>query len=150
MKNKNVGIILISVALVIGLIVYLFNRALKNIVNTSCDHGPTCPMWGSISFHTNLSLIFFIIILGIGVFLYFFKEDSIKTPVNKTINTKDLNEDEMKIFNLILEEKTIFQSLIVEQTGFTKVKVTRLLDKLEGKQLIERKRRGMTNVIILK
>ena len=32
----------------------------------------------------------------------------------------------------------------------TKVKVTRILDKLEGRGLVERKRRGMTNVVMLK
>jgi len=38
----------------------------------------------------------------------------------------------------------------VEETGFTKVKITRILDSLEGNGLIERKRRGMTNIIILR
>lgn len=36
------------------------------------------------------------------------------------------------------------------KTGLTKVKVTRILDRLEGREIIERKRRGMTNVVILK
>ena len=44
----------------------------------------------------------------------------------------------------------MFQSDIAEKTGFDKVKVTRVLDRLEGKQLIERKRRGMTNIVILR
>ena len=58
---------------------------------------------------------------------------------------------EKQIFEKIIEsEGTIFQSDLVDKTGFTKVKVTRILDKLEGKKLIERKRRGMTNVVILK
>ena len=45
---------------------------------------------------------------------------------------------------------TIFQPDLADKTGFSKVKVTRILDRLEGKQLIERKRRGMTNVVVLK
>ena len=62
-----------------------------------------------------------------------------------------LNDDEKLVFDKIIEsEGTIFQSDLVDKTKFTKVKVTRLLDKLEGKGLIERKRRGMTNVVILK
>ena len=44
---------------------------------------------------------------------------------------------------------TIFQSDLVEKSDFSKVKVSRILDKLEGRQLIERKRRGMTNVVVL-
>ena len=44
----------------------------------------------------------------------------------------------------------MFQSSLVNETKLSKVKVTRILDRLEGKSLIERKRRGMSNVIILK
>ena len=62
-----------------------------------------------------------------------------------------LNEDEKLFIEKIKESQgAIFQSELVEKTGFTKVKVTRILDKLEGKGIIERKRRGMTNVVILK
>ena len=35
-------------------------------------------------------------------------------------------------------------------TGFGKVKITRVIDRLEGKNLIERRRRGMTNVVVFK
>ena len=34
--------------------------------------------------------------------------------------------------------------------ALNKVKITRILDKLEGMGILERKRRGMTNVVILK
>jgi uncharacterized membrane protein len=152
MKNKHVGLILMIVALIVGIIVYLFNRALTQIVNTSCDHGPSCPMWGSIKFHTNLSLILFLIILALGIFLFFFKEKNDKKEnIKRKIDTSKLIDEEKKIINLLSDnEGSLFQSDIVEKTDFTKVKVTRILDKLEGKQLIERKRRGMTNVVLLK
>ena len=52
--------------------------------------------------------------------------------------------------NTLTKQETIFQSDLVEKTEFDKVKVSRILDKLEGRQLIERKRRGMTNVVVLK
>ena len=39
---------------------------------------------------------------------------------------------------------------LMGKTDFSKVKVTRLLDKLEAKNLIERRRRGMTNAVVLK
>lgn len=75
-------------------------------------------------------------------------KEAAKVAVQKP---KELKPDETLMFDKIIEaEGTIFQSELVEKTGFTKVKVTRLLDRLEGKGLIERKRRGMTNVVILK
>jgi uncharacterized membrane protein len=62
-----------------------------------------------------------------------------------------LNKDEKNVLEKIIEsEGTIFQSELVNKTRFPKVKVTRILDRLEGKGLIERKRRGMTNVVVLK
>ena len=38
----------------------------------------------------------------------------------------------------------------MEKLDIGKVKTTRLLDKLEAKQLIERKRRGMNNIVVLR
>ncbi|MBU0457455.1 MAG: MarR family transcriptional regulator [Nanoarchaeota archaeon] len=167
MKNRIVGFTIIGIAALIGFIILSFNRAMTKIINTSCEHGPTCPMWGSIDFQTNLSIGIMVLVVIVGLYLIFFgKEEKIITKV-KTIKQQiepkkitkenyqkimsDLNDDEKLIFEKILEaEGTIFQSDLVEQSKLAKVKVTRLLDKLEGKNLIERKRRGMTNIVILK
>lgn len=54
----------------------------------------------------------------------------------------------MKI--IIDSQSTIFQSDLVEKSSFYKVKVIKILDWLEGRQFIERKQGGMTNVVILK
>jgi uncharacterized membrane protein len=63
---------------------------------------------------------------------------------------KKLSSDEKFVFQkLLLREGTIYQSELVEG-DYTKVRVTRVLDRLEGKGLIERRRRGMTNIVILK
>ena len=45
---------------------------------------------------------------------------------------------------------SVYQSDIMKKTGFSKVKVSRVLDKLEQKGLLERKRRGMTNLVVAK
>ena len=77
-------------------------------------------------------------------------KEKIKTK-RKPINYAHLDKEEKVLVKAIeLAEGTIFQSDLVEKSGFDKVKVTRILDRLEGKQIIERKRRGMTNVVILK
>jgi len=167
MKNRIAGFIVLGIAALIGFIIFSFNRAMTEIINTSCEHGSTCPMWGSIHFQTNISIGIMVFIVIIGLYLIFFgKEEKIITKI-KTIKqqiepkkiTKEnyqkilnnLNEDEKQVFNKILaSEGTIFQSDLVDKTEFTKVKITRILDKLEGKGFIERKRRGMTNVVILK
>jgi len=165
MKNRHVGIIILSVSIVLLAIIYLFNRALTQIVNDSCSHGPTCPMWGSISFHTNLSLILAGIVGLVGLYMIIFSKSDVVTEVKvvkeqvhpkkvdkehyKNVLSK-LDVDEKKIFEKLLDSNgTIFQSELVNEE-LTKVKVTRILDRLEGQGLIERRRRGMTNVVILK
>lgn len=167
MRNRVVGILVIVIALLIGFIIYSFNTTMASVVNNSCSMGPTCPMWGTISFQTNVSIGIMLFIVVIGLYLIFFsKEEKIITKL-KTIRpqieakkiTKEnyqkimstLTQEEKNVLQKIIESQgTIFQSDLVDKTKFNKVKVTRILDKLEGRGLIERKRRGMTNVIILK
>ena len=142
----------IGISLVIGFIVYSFNKALTEIVSSTCSHGPDCTMWKSIDFQTNTSIVLMISVILVGLYLVFFTEDK-KKPKNKMKYSelrKKLNEDENLVLSKIVEaEGTIFQSELVEKTEFNKVKITRILDSLEGKRVITRKRRGMTNVVIL-
>ena len=59
--------------------------------------------------------------------------------------------DEKVIVRIVVDEGgTIFQSQLVEKSGFSKSKVSLILDKLEARKILERKRRGMTNVVVLK
>jgi uncharacterized membrane protein len=166
MKNRYVGYLIIALGAVIGLIVYMFNQALSDIVGVSCSHGPTCTMWESISFQTNVSIVLMVIIICIGIYLVFFGKDIeiVEKIIHKTIRVKEekpkkdysvamkeLDEEERATLTKVIDsDGTIFQSQIVEDLGYPKAKVTRILDKLEGKGLIERRRRGMTNVVILK
>jgi hypothetical protein len=61
-----------------------------------------------------------------------------------------LDGDKRKIFNEIVEAKgEILQSDLHAVTGFSKAKITRILDYLELKGLIVRKSYGMTNKVII-
>lgn len=167
MKNRIAGFIVIGIALLIGFITFSFNKAMRDIVSTSCTHGPTCAMWGDINFQTKISIAIMVFIVIVGLYLIFFgKEEKIVMKIKKIkeqVNPKkiskenykkiikNLSKDEKLVFeNVINSEGTIFQSDLTEKTGLNKVKITRILDRLEGKGLIERKRRGMTNIVILK
>lgn len=167
MRNRIIGMIIIGISLLVGFIIYSFNNALKKIVETSCSHGPECPMWGTINFQTNIGIGIMVFIVLVGLYLIFFgKEEKVITKI-KTIKPqveqkkitkknyqdimKSLHDDEKIVLKKIIEsEGSIFQSELVSKSGMPKVKVTRILDKLEGKNLVERKRRGMTNVVVLK
>lgn len=145
-----------------GFIIYAFNRAMTEIVNASCEHGSTCPMWGTIDFQTNVSIAIMSFVIIIGLYLIFFgkEEKNISKVEIQDISLKKenyeeilkvLTDEEKTIFESIIDSNgTIFQSALTEKTKYNKVKVSRILDKLEGRGLIERRRHGMTNVVILK
>jgi uncharacterized membrane protein len=64
---------------------------------------------------------------------------------------KTLKDDERKIYKVMLDsDGLINQSELAEKTGLSKSKVSRSLDLLESKGLVERKRRGMGNIVLLK
>jgi uncharacterized membrane protein len=156
MENKIVGWIIIGIAFLMGIIVLIFNSAMKNIVAKTCTEGPTCTMYETIRTQTLLSLSIIIIVLIIGIVIMFTKpkEKIVVKTVKEKLKKKDyssLDKDEKKVIDLLLNEgKAIFQASLMEKLDIGKVKTTRLLDKLEAKQLIERKRRGMNNIVVLK
>lgn len=164
MKNRTVGMLIVGIALVIGFIIYIFNQALTAIVAEECTHGLSCPMWGTIGFETNVALGLMAIVIGIGLYLIFFSKDEmvikrITERVDIKKPTKDayskvlsaLQGEERQVLEKVIEaEGSIFQSDLVEKTRLGKVKVSRIIDRLEGKGLIESKRRGITNIVLLK
>ena len=158
MKNRNVGFLIVGISIVIGILVFIFNSALNNIVSQTCVHGPTCPMYDTIKIQTWISSAIAGLILVIGLFLIFSKESERVIVKHKTIrekqkpiDTSKLDDREKKVVRMLQEENgVIFQKTLMEKMEIGKVGITRLLDKLEAKQIIERKRRGMNNVVVLK
>ena len=161
MENKNVGYLLLGMSVIIILIILLFNNAMKEIVKNSCGeiHALVCPMNQTIENQTYLSLAIAGVIMIISLFLVFTKPkekiifEKIKVkekPQKKKIDLSTLRKEDTQIFRIIENSKTIFQADLIEKSGFGKAKISRILDRLENKNLIERKRRGMTNIVVLK
>ena len=162
MQNKFVGFLLIGLSLLLGFIVISFNKSINDIAKSSCSdiiQGISCPIVESINFQTKMSLGIMTFLILFGLYLIFFGKEATTNSFQPRKITKGeykdiinkLNDEEKTIFEKIIESQgSIFQSELVDKTQLTKVKITRILDKLEGKGLIERKRRGMTNNIILK
>lgn len=156
MKNKQVGMLIIGIAIVIGIVIFLFNSTITKLVNTSCSHGPSCSMYGDIRTQTYVSMAIIAVILIIGIVLMLSKENVLIRTIKsregkKKINTEGLNESERQVIKILQRENgAIFQASLMEKLGIGKVGITRLIDKLEAKQLVERKRRGMNNIIVLK
>ncbi len=157
-ENKKVGWMIIGIAILMGFIILIFNLGLNSIVNEICMHGKECAMYNTISTQTWISVALVLVVLGIGFFIMNSKpEEKIvikkvkeKNP-KKKIDLKGLEPIEKKSIKIMLKEgKAMFQSDLKEKLGIGKVGMTRLLDRLEAKQFVERKRRGMNNIVVLK
>ena len=160
MENKYAGMLVVGIGVVMATIVWIFNSALRKIVDQTCSHGSECTMFDTIQSQTGLSLAIVAVILVIGLVIMLTKPKvEIKEKIvvkkvqeeKKKLNLEGLEKDERKAMDLILEEgNAMFQADLMEKLEIGKVGMTRLLDKLEAKQIIERKRRGMNNIVVLK
>ncbi len=87
----------------------------------------------------------FILFRSSRIFLESLEE---KVPVKRDLTY--LSEDEREIFELIeTNGGRMLQNRIVNETGFTKVKVSRIITSLEKKGFVEKRRKGVTNEIII-
>ena len=156
LENKHVGMLIIGIAIVMTVMVLMFDKVLKNIIGATCSMGESCGMYSNVTIQTWMSLAIIAIILIIGGVIMFTKpkEKIIIKKIKEKRKKLDLNgldRDEKNVINLLLKEnKAMFQSDLMEKLEIGKVKTTRLLDKLEAKQFIERKRRGMNNIVVLR
>ena len=161
MENKYVGYLMLGVSILIIIIILFFNSALKEIIAESCGevHSLSCPMKKTVDGQTDIAVGVVGLLIIMSLVLIFskpqkeiiFKTRTIEKKIKKKeVDTSDLKSEEKKVFELIKENKVIFQADLIEKTGFGKAKMTRIIDKLEGKGMVERKRRGMNNVVVLR
>ena len=74
-----------------------------------------------------------------------------KDEKKQAIDFSKLDEKERKVYELLKQNQgSMYQSDLIKQTEFSKVQMTRILDKMAGKGIVDVKRRGMTNIIVLR
>jgi uncharacterized membrane protein len=155
---KTIGLLIIALA-VVSLPIILaftleFNARGMELHKTCPLDEQVCP-YIEIPWQPVFLIGIAIIMIIAGVFVYKMPEPKIEEKHRDTEKAKlelqKLEGDEKIVFGAIIEENgMIFQSKLIQKTNMTKVKISRILDSLEDKQLVERKRRGMTNVVVLK
>ncbi len=163
MKNRNVGWLVIGISIFIGAIIWIFNYGVSNVLNATCSMGSTCSMYKTLSMQTWISIAIALVIFFIGLFLVLSKENEkiIIKKIKPTLSVqpkefdkkslKNLDKDEKEVMNALLENRgSMFQSELVSKTSLGKVRITRILDSLEAQGLVERKRRGMTNIVMIR
>lgn len=160
MENKNVGYLILGISILVLLIVFLYNKSIDDYAAVACPlvhEGKECPAQNAIDQQAYIAYGIVGLLFIISLVLIFSKpqkEVIVKKvkdrKTKKKMYTSTLKPEEKKVLFLVKENKAIFQADLIEKTGFGKAKMTRIIDRLEGKGFVERKRRGMTNVVVLK
>lgn len=160
MENRNVGYLLLGISILVLGIIFLYNNSLNNYIEVACPlvhEGKECPAQNAINQQTYFVYGIAGLLVIISLVLIFSKpqkEIIIKKikerKIKKKIDTSGLKSEEKKVLKLVQDDKAIFQADLIEKTDFGKAKMTRIIDRLEGKGFVERKRRGMTNIVVLK
>lgn len=151
---------MLGIAIVLAGIVFLFKTSLEDYIYATCpllhDTDATeCPATKTLKQQAYLAYFLVSVIAIIGLILATIKPEKIiviKKIKDKKIeiDTKEFSKEEKNIISLLSKEKTMFQADLIEKTQMNKAKVTRILDKLENKNILERKRRGLTNIVVFK
>ena len=159
-KRKSAGLALIAVALLLVGVLTLKKeeKEKKNVFLCQIVSASPDPDMAKCPAHTsNTSWLLIVgfalsaIVLAMGLVLLAPASSPNIPPSLPKADLSKLDDEEKRIYEAIrLKEGSMYQSDLITETGFTKVRVTRLLDRLEQKGLVERRRRGMTNLVVLK
>ncbi len=164
-KLGTQGILISAIVLVISVLLLIDRLLATNPIQLTLVDGRAVPIEGASYFSLN-DVLFFIITAWLGgmSFLYIVISPKEKEVPGLQVNTPEIAEnknaallaasilegDEKTLLQQIIDSNDILQRELVSKTGFSEPKVSRLLDKLERRGLILRRRDGMGNRISLK
>lgn len=160
------GIIVVLLLLIVAA-VFFYNRTLNELAVGSCSVPlEECPHQKLVDTQNAVIAVLIAAIAVVGGWVayqvYWKKPEpqivhihggkaASKASASTEVDKSKLDEDERKVFGILQEAKgSVFQSELIKQSGYSKVKVSRILDRLEHREIIERKRRGMSNLVVLR
>ncbi len=168
MDNQKLGVILILMCILLGLLIFAFNRQLKIQTDAGCDcvemeEGGFCPHEGQNPWQTYVGIVLISGIAALGIYLVFFEKSQkeIISTLEKQkhmqiedekfdILLKGLSSDEQKVIKAVKEQDGITQQTLRLRTDMHKSKLSVVLANLEKKGLITRKDKGKTKQVFLK
>lgn len=157
MRNKNVGYLILGIAVVVAIMLFFFSNTARSLDETCplVQEELFCPSSAALHNQTYFSFALVVLLIVIGLFFVLSpeKERIILKKIKEKAKSYDLNglnKEEKQVFEMIRRESAMFQADLIDKLGFGKAKMSRILDRLEGKGFVERKRRGMNNLVVLK
>jgi uncharacterized membrane protein len=150
-KKEAVHIILLAVAL-FSIAYVFFSNAITDVYVTIEDGEPVAIQVTEM--YSVMQVLFLMLASAVATysFVYLYRDLSKLEDRSKKqkLAAKILEGDELRMYNIILKKKEWLQKDLVYESRFPKAKVTRILEKLDRKGLIDRKPYGNTNKIYVK
>jgi len=160
---ENRGILISAIVLIISVLLLIDRLLAQGPVQLILENGKAVPVEVASYFSLNEVLLFIIAAwLGGMSFLYIIisskeketpRSEQIETAITEnksTVAADILDGDEKILFQKIVGNDGLLQRDLILNTDFSEPKVSRLLDRLERRGLIIRKRDGMGNRVMLK
>ncbi|MBI5332260.1 MAG: MarR family transcriptional regulator [Candidatus Aenigmarchaeota archaeon] len=165
---KKIGIFLMIIAIILGAFA-VFNNTNSEKVATEFENQTGSCYIGQTCLHEQANVIFLalgslsVVLFIIGGVVYYIRGKKQK-PIIRTqrlqpgprIPKQFFTEpkfagEQKKVYDLLIGEGgSMLQGELVDKSGINKVKVSRILDKLEMQGAVERRRHGMSNIVVLK
>lgn len=156
-NNRTVGYLVIGFAILLAIVLAAVQtsndekdvRLCENTQMLGLDMA-SCPAHTSnIGWYIMVAFGIAFFILAVGIYLALFQNNAEKAV--QIVDISKLEEGEKRVYELLKAAKgSMFQGDLIKQLGYTKVTVSRILDRMEQKDIVERKRRGMSNLVVLK
>jgi uncharacterized membrane protein len=155
--EKRVGLILMILSVIIFIIALTGKLNSDNVISIYSNQTGSCYLEGT-CLHEQFNITFIVLGIIAGAvfvigFIIFFLNQKKQEIKQKTIKTTkiSLTPEQKRLYNLLKEAGApMFQGELVEKSGMNKVRVSRVLDKMEMLGVIERRRHGMSNYVLLK
>ena len=158
MNNRNMGVLLIGLSLVLGVGMFsLVNQLNTRSADMNCVSNPQCQSIISTmnTSHFFVGLLAAIFSLGIYMMLFNKTEQAILQRLEETkkeeiqedrfdLISKALDENERKILEAVKEQNGITQNTLKLKTNLSKAKVSQILSSFEKKGLVKREKEGKT------
>jgi uncharacterized membrane protein len=159
--NRKIGLVIIVLAVALAIMSVFGKLSSDNLINVYSNETGTCYADGT-CLHEQSNILFIalgivaavLFAVGFVIFLFYGKKETANKEVAKVIDkekTPSLTSQQKIIYDILKEAGTpMLQGELVSKSGMNKVTVSRTLDKMEMMGVIERRRHGMSNLVILK
>ncbi|MBU0471497.1 MAG: hypothetical protein KKF65_02660 [Nanoarchaeota archaeon] len=175
MKQKQIGIILIILAIILSIFTYTLKAREEKYINNIIHETGSCFLSDGTCLHADRNIYIYIIgwamSIAIGIFgIYLIIDKTDKTLAEQQVivthalneakkNEKEkdefkafltgFEEDQQKVLKAVKEQEGIKQSTLRYRTDMSKTTLSLLLKKLEERKIIKRKPSGKTNEVYL-